>query len=75
MARIFTFVIFGGLGLAMLYVGVKQLVQQRRRMANAVRLDATIVHSQVFSGASADTDTRLLRSNSTTTHRPDVRFR
>ena len=75
MARIITFVIFGGFGVVMLYVGVTQLLQQRRNLANARRVDATIIHSAVFSSDLADTDSRPGRSTSTTTHRPDVRFR
>ena len=75
MARIITFVIFGGFGLMLLYVGATQLIQQRRSLTNAERVDAVIVHSEVFTSTSADTDARLLRSNSTTSHRPDVKFR
>lgn len=75
MARIVTFVIFGGFGLVLLYVGLTQLVTQRRLLTNAKRVDARIVHSEVFSSTSSDTDRRTLRSNSTTTYRPDVRFR
>jgi hypothetical protein len=75
MARIITFIIFGGFGLVMLYVGVTQYFMQRRLLANAERVDAVIVHSSVFSSTSHDTDPRPLRSTSTTTYRPDVRFR
>jgi hypothetical protein len=75
MARIITFVIFGGFGLVMLYVGVTQYFMQRRLLASSERVDARIVHSEVFTSTSADTDPRLLRSTSTTTHRPDVKFR
>ena len=75
MARIITFVIFGGFGLVMLYVGVTQFFQQRRSLTNAERVDAIITHSEVFTSTSADTDNRLGRSNSTTTHRPNVKFR
>ncbi len=75
MAQIITFLIFGGLGLMLLVVGLRQFMQQRGNLANAERVDATIVHSAVFSSSSADTDSRLNRSNSTTSHRPDVRFR
>lgn len=75
MAQIITFVIFGGFGFVMLYVGVTQFVMQRRLLANAKRVQATIVHSEVSSSTSSDTDPRPLRSTSTTTHRPDVRFR
>jgi len=75
MARIITFIIFGGFGLVMLYVGVTQYITQRRLLANATRVPAVIVQSQVSSSTSSDTDPRPLRSTSTTTHRPDVRFR
>ena len=75
MAQIITFIIFGGFGFAMLFVGVKQFLQQRRNLTNAEQVDATIVHSQVFTSTSSNTDRRLGRSNSTTTHRADVRFR
>jgi hypothetical protein len=75
MARIITFIIFGGFGFVLLYVGVTQYFQQRRLLANAERVDARIVHSEVFTSTSADTDRRPLRSTSTTTHRPDVKFR
>lgn len=75
MAQIITFLIFGGFGFVMLYVGVTQFFMQRRLLANAKRVSAVIVHSEVFSSTSSDTDPRPLRSTSTTTHRPDVRFR
>ena len=75
MARIITFAIFGGFGFVMLYVGVTQFLMQRRLLANAQRVDARIIHSEVFTSTSADTDPRPLRSTSTTTHRPDVKFR
>lgn len=75
MARIITFIIFGGFGFVMLYVGVTQFVLQRRLLANAERVDVVIVHSEVLTTTSSDTDSRLLRNNSTTSHRPDVRFR
>lgn len=75
MARIITFVIFGGLGLMMLYVGITQFVQQRRNLTNADRVDATIVHSQVDVSTTTDTDQRVGFSNNTTTYSPNVRFR
>lgn len=75
MAQWITFLIFGGFGVMLLYVGVTQFIQQRRNMADARPIDATVVHSQVVSSTSADTDSRLGRSTSTTTHRPDIRFR
>lgn len=75
MARIIATVIFGGFGIMLLYVGVTQLFMQRRLLANARRVDARIVHADVFSSTSSNMDRRPLRSTSTTTYRPDVRFR
>jgi hypothetical protein len=75
MARIIATIIFGGFGLVLLYVGVTQLVMQRRLLARARRVDAVIVHSEVFSSTTRDTDPSVTRNTSTTTHRPDVRFR
>lgn len=74
MARIIAVIIFGAFGLMMLYVGLTQFVQQRRSMANAVPVDATIARSAVVSSESPDTDRRLNRSTSTTSHRADVQF-
>jgi hypothetical protein len=75
MAQWITFLIFGGFGVMLLYVGITQFVQQRRNLADARPIEATVVHSQVVSHTSADTDSRLGRSTSTTSHRPDIRFR
>jgi len=75
MARIIVTVIFGGFGLVLAFVGVKQFFLQRRLLANAEQVDAVIVHSEVFTSTTSNTDRRTLRSNSTTSHRPDVRFR
>jgi hypothetical protein len=74
MARVIVFIIFGGFGLVMLYVGTTQFFQQRRLITYAVKVKAVIIYSAVFTSTSADTDNRLGRSNSTTTHRPDVKF-
>ena len=75
MARIIATMIFGGFGLVMLYVGITQFVQQRQNLANAERVDATIIESVVFTSTTRDTDSRVGSSNSTTSHRPDVKFR
>lgn len=75
MAQIIVFLIFGGFGFVMLYVGVTQYFRQKRLLRRAVPVRATILKSEVFSSTSADTDPRLQRSTSTTTHRPEVRFR
>lgn len=75
MARIIVTIIFGGFGLVMLYVGVTQFVQQRRLLEHAERVDAVITHSEVFVSTTRDTDSRIGSSNSTTSYRPDVKFR
>lgn len=75
MARIIVFVIFGGFGVVMLYVGATQFLRQRRLLSHAERVDAVVTYSQLYSSTSSDTDSRLGRSNRTTTHRPDVKFR
>jgi hypothetical protein len=74
-ARWIAFIIFGGFGIVLLYVGVTQYFLQRRLLANAVTIEVQIVKSEVHKLVSADTDTRLLRDNSTVSYRPDVRFR
>ena len=75
MARWITFLIFGGGGLGLLYVGVTQYFLQRRLIAHALPIEVEIVKSEVFKSVSADTDQRLDRNTSTTSYRPDVRFR
>jgi hypothetical protein len=76
MAQIVTFIVAAGLGLMLLVVGSLQWVQQRRNLANAQPVQATITHAQVVSNTSMATGHEPLRmSNSSTTHRPDVRFR
>jgi len=75
MARNIVTLIFGGFGVFMFFYGLRQLLLQRRLLRNATPVSAVITHSAVFSSRSADTDQRPLRDNSTTTHRPDVRFR
>lgn len=75
MTQIITFVIFGGLGFMLLFVGAGQWLQQRRLLSRIVPIEAIITHSAVSSSTSANTDRRLLRSNSTTSHSPEIRFR
>ncbi|MFN9977622.1 MAG: hypothetical protein ACK58T_47725, partial [Phycisphaerae bacterium] len=65
---------FGGLGVMLIGVGVREWFIQRRVMATAVGVDAVILSAEVKSSRSADTDQRLLRDNSTTSHTPEVRF-
>lgn len=74
MARVITVILFGGFGIVLLVVGLTQQIQQRRLLGAARAVPARITHSEVRTSTSADTDRRLLRSNSTTTHTPIVRF-
>lgn len=73
--RIAILIVFGGLGLVMLGVGITQFFQQRRLLANATAIEADIIDSRIESSTSANTDRRPLRSTSTTTHAPVVKFR
>jgi hypothetical protein len=73
-ARIITYLICGGFAAMFLYVGATQFWQQRRNLANAESVDATIVHSTVTVSTTRDTDGRVGFSNSTTSYSPDVRF-
>jgi hypothetical protein len=75
MARWFVLLIFGGGGLALLYVGVTQYFLQRRMVAHSRPIEVEIVKSEVFSSTSMDTDPGLSRNTSTTTHRAEIRFR
>ena len=75
MAGWIAFILFGGFGAMLFGVGARQFYLQQRLLREARTVEAVIVHSEVRSHTSADTDSRALRSNSTTTHRPDVRFR
>lgn len=65
---------FGGLGIMLIVVGTRELFIQRRVMTSAVPVEAVILSAEVKSSRSADTDQRLLRDNSTTSHTPEVRF-
>jgi len=75
MAGWIAFILFGGFGLMMLGVGARQFYLQKQLLRRAQPIEVVITRSEVRSHTSADTDPRLLRSNSTTTHRPDIRFR
>jgi len=65
---------FGGLGIMLIFVGGREFIIQRRIVATAQPVQATILSARVVSTKSSDTDTRTLRDNSTTTHTPEVRF-
>lgn len=72
---IILFVLFlGGLGVMLIVVGAREYVLQNRVLADVVAIDAVIISAEVKSSTSFDSDRRLLRDNSTTTHTPEVRF-
>lgn len=75
MVRIIVFILFAGFGLFLFIVGLTQYVQQRRLLAAAEPIDALIVVSEVHSSTSSPPRDRPLRNRSTSTHRPEVRFR
>lgn len=66
--------VFGGLGIILITVGTREFFIQKRALASAVAVDAEILSATVRKSTSADTDTRLLRDNSTTSYMPEVRF-
>lgn len=68
MEQAIVFLIFGGMGLMLLYVGATQWRLQRRLMSHAQPVMARIVRSEVHSSVPRDND-------ETTTHRPELRFR
>ncbi|HMN95837.1 MAG TPA: DUF3592 domain-containing protein [Phycisphaerales bacterium] len=74
-ARIIALALAWGFAAMFLIVGVTQLLRQQRLLRSAQPIDVVIVRSEVRSATSADTDRRVGRSNSTTTHRPDIAFR
>lgn len=75
MARLIVTLIFGGFGLFMFVYGLRQFLLQRRLLRNAVPVMAVITRSEIFSSRSSSIDRRPLRDTSTTTHRPELRFR
>ncbi len=68
MAQWIAFLIFGGLGGMLLYVGATQWWLQRRLMRHAQPVTARIVRSEVHSSQARDDD-------DTVTHRAELRFR
>ncbi len=74
MIKLLIFSAFLAFGVMMLYVGITQFFLQRELTSNPRRVTATIVRSEVIRSESSDTDNRPLRSNSTTSYTPEVRF-
>ena len=74
-AQMIVYAVVGGFGLVMLYVGLTELVAQRRALTSAVPVEAEIVWSDVKESRSRDSDQRLLRDNSTVSYTPEVKFK
>lgn len=66
---------FGGLGVMLIYVGVTQYFLQKRIAANARTIQVEIIRSDVTRSVSMDTDRSPTRNTSTTSWSPNVRFR
>jgi hypothetical protein len=64
----------GGLGVMLIVVGAREFFAQRHALMHAEPIEATIISTRVVTSKSMDTDQRLLRDNSTTSHTPEVRF-
>ncbi len=64
-----------GLGLMLLIVGVREFILQRQTLSGVVPIEAVIVSAEVIKSVSADSDPRLMRSTSTTSFSPEVKFR
>lgn len=67
-------IVFAGLAVMLLVVGVRELVAQRRLLQDVHAVEVVMLESRVDASETADTDTRLLRDNSTVSYTPHVRF-
>lgn len=68
-------ILFGGLGVMLIYVGVTQHFLQKRIAAHARPIEAEILRSDVTKSVTKDTDRSPARNTSTTSYSPNVRFR
>ena len=75
MAKIIIILIACSFGVMMLWVGFTQHARQRRLLREAMPVEAVILESGVSGSKSADTDPRLLRSTSTSSYTPLIRFK
>jgi len=67
--------VFAGLGITLLYVGVTQYFLQKRIAGNARPVQAEIIRSEVTRSISMDTHRSVAQNTSTTTWSPNVTFR
>lgn len=75
MAKIIIILIACSFGMMMLWVGLTQHARQRRLLREAMPVEAVILESGVSGSKSTDTDPRVLRSTSTNSYTPLVRFK
>lgn len=68
-------ILFGGLGVMLVYVGVTQFFMQRRIAAHARPVQAEIIHSEVIRSETRDSDRSVTRNTSTVSFTPEVAFR
>lgn len=74
-ARLIATAVFGGFGLVLFVVGVRNHLQQRRLLRNPRRVEATIVASEVKLLVAADRNPGDGRDTSVNSYRAIVRFR
>jgi hypothetical protein len=72
--RIIFLLMFGGLGVMLVVVGIREMFRQHEMLLWSTPVQATVLAADVVSRKSSDTDNRPLRDNSTTSHSPEVRF-
>jgi len=68
-------ILFAGLGLMLVYVGVTQFFMQRRIAAHARPVQAEIIRTEIIRSDSRDTDRSVTRNTSTVTYSPEITFR
>lgn len=74
MAALVVFLLFAVFGLFLASFGLREWWLQDRLLQRARPIDVVITKSEVFVSRSHDSDRRPLRSNSTTSYRPDIAF-
>lgn len=68
-------ILFAGLGLMLVYVGVTQFFMQRRIAAHARPVQAEIIRTEIIRSDSRDTERSVTRNTSTVTYSPEITFR
>ena len=65
---VFFALLFGGLGVMLLVVGTREHFMQRRLLAAAVPVEATILSSEIRTSTSSNSTSSSGRSTTTTSH-------